>query len=79
MLHCHVLFVASVPLYHNTEYEVPEVWHQPEIAKHVETALSLRGKVNTLADDNTWKFSGTITASKNDYESFSVSYFNCFT
>jgi len=60
-----------VPLYH-TEYKVPETWHQPEIAKHVETALNLRGKVNTLADRNTWELSGTLRASKNDYESFSV-------
>ncbi|KAM0724506.1 Isoleucine--tRNA ligase, mitochondrial [Formica fusca] len=63
--------LASVPLYH-TEYKVPETWHQPEIAKHVEKALSLRGKVNTLADRNTWELSGTITATPTDYESFSV-------
>ncbi|KAL6442003.1 hypothetical protein ACFW04_002386 [Cataglyphis niger] len=63
--------LASVPLYH-TEYKVPETWHQPEIAKHIERALSLRGKVNTLADRNTWELSGTITATTTDYESFSI-------
>lgn len=60
-----------MPLYH-TEYKVSETWHQPEIARHIETALSLRSKVNTLADRNTWELSGTIMASKNDYESLSV-------
>ncbi|KAL0121316.1 hypothetical protein PUN28_006682 [Cardiocondyla obscurior] len=60
--------LASVPLYHS-EYKVPENWHEPEIARHVETALTLRSKVNTLAARNTWELSGTIKASKNDYES----------
>lgn len=61
-----------MPLYH-TEYKVPETWNQPEIAAHVETALRLRSKVNTLADRHTWELSGTITASKDNYESLSVS------
>ncbi|XP_012524598.2 isoleucine--tRNA ligase, mitochondrial [Monomorium pharaonis] len=63
--------LASVPLYH-TEYKVPEAWHQPEIAKHVETALTLRSKVNTVADRNTWELSGIVKASKDDYESLSM-------
>ncbi|KAL6259758.1 hypothetical protein P5V15_009672 [Pogonomyrmex californicus] len=63
--------LASVPLYHS-EYKAPETWHQPEIAKHVETALNLRGKVNTLAERNTWELSGIITAPKDDYESLSL-------
>ncbi|XP_011881954.1 PREDICTED: isoleucine--tRNA ligase, mitochondrial [Vollenhovia emeryi] len=63
--------LASVPLYH-TEYKVPATWHQPEIVGLVETALSLRSKVNTLADRNTWKFSGTISASRDNYESLSI-------
>lgn len=68
-----LLFTASVPLYH-TEYKVPETWNQPEIAAHVERALDLRTIVNILAEQNTWELSGTVTASKNDYESLSVSY-----
>ncbi|XP_032673080.1 isoleucine--tRNA ligase, mitochondrial isoform X2 [Odontomachus brunneus] len=67
----HPMNLASVPLYH-TEYKVPETWNQPEIAAHVERALNLRSIVNTLADQNTWELSGTITASKNDYESLSI-------
>ncbi|XP_012218366.2 isoleucine--tRNA ligase, mitochondrial [Linepithema humile] len=63
--------LASVPLYH-TEYKVPESWCQPETVKHVETALNLRSKVNTSADRNTWELSGTVTASKDDYESLSM-------
>lgn len=71
--HCITVrvFTASVPLYHN-EYKVSETWYQPETAKHVETALSLRSKVNTLADRNTWELSGTIRAPQDDYESLSV-------
>ncbi|XP_071637863.1 isoleucine--tRNA ligase, mitochondrial [Temnothorax longispinosus] len=63
--------LASVPLYH-TEYKVSETWHRPEIARHVETALNLRSKVNTLTDRNTWELSATLTASKDDYESLSI-------
>lgn len=69
-----IIYAASVPLYH-TEYKVPETWHQPQLAQHVEKALSFRGKVNTLADRNTWELSGTLTATTSDYESFSASYF----
>lgn len=60
-----------MPLYHS-EYKVSETWHQPEIARHVEVALNLRSKVNTLADCNTWELSGIIRASNDDYESLSV-------
>ncbi|XP_029173959.1 LOW QUALITY PROTEIN: isoleucine--tRNA ligase, mitochondrial [Nylanderia fulva] len=63
--------LSSVPLYH-AEYKVPETWHQPELARHVERALSLRSKVNTLADRNTWELSGTLTATTNDYECLSI-------
>ncbi|KAG5325590.1 SYIM protein, partial [Pseudoatta argentina] len=63
--------LASVPLYH-TEYKVPETWHQPEIARHVEIALSLRSKVNISADRNTWELSGVLKASKDDYKSLSM-------
>ncbi|EFN83779.1 isoleucine--tRNA ligase, mitochondrial [Harpegnathos saltator] len=62
--------LASVPLYH-TEHKVSETWDQPEIAMHVETALRLRSKVNTMADQNTWELSGTVIASK-DYKSLSI-------
>ncbi|KAG5339675.1 SYIM protein, partial [Acromyrmex charruanus] len=63
--------LASVPLYH-TEYKVPETWHQPEIARHIEIALSLRSKVNISADRNTWELSGVLKASKDDYKSLSM-------
>jgi len=63
-----------VPLYH-TENKVPETWHQPEIAKHVEIVLSLRSKVNILADRNTWELSGILKASIDDYKSLSVRHF----
>ncbi|XP_011689136.1 PREDICTED: isoleucine--tRNA ligase, mitochondrial [Wasmannia auropunctata] len=63
--------LASVPLYHS-EYKVSETWHQPEIARHVQTALNLRSKVNTLSDRYTWELSGILKASKDDYESLSM-------
>ncbi|EZA61699.1 hypothetical protein DMN91_004103 [Ooceraea biroi] len=63
--------LASVPLYH-TEYKVPENWYQPEIAEHVQTALNLRNRVNTLADRNTWELSGIVTAPEDDYSSLSI-------
>jgi hypothetical protein len=66
-------FTVSMPLYH-IEHKVSETWCQPEIAQHVETALSLRSKINTLADRNTWELSGTITAPENVHNSLSVRY-----
>jgi len=77
VLHCFIIsinpFTVSIPLYH-IEHKVSETWYQPEIAQHVETALNLRSKINTLADRNTWELSGTITTPENVYNSLSVRY-----
>lgn len=64
-LHCSK-DLEYVPLHH-TKYTIPDTWNQPQTVKYIETALSLKSKINKLVTKNTWKFAAEIKCTRQDY------------
>ncbi|XP_076634653.1 isoleucyl-tRNA synthetase, mitochondrial isoform X1 [Colletes latitarsis] len=62
---------ASIPFY-CTSYKISDFWNDPEIVKCVNVAFRLRDNLLQNFGTNTWKLSGTIEATKEDFSLLSL-------